>query len=623
VNSCEPAQRTLSFIGDQQSRGGATISSNVILKVIEEFADGFLILNPQKEVIFFNDVLLRMTGLRSRDILAPDNPMLHGIAAGIAEERSQVVEAPGPDGVPHRFSVTSFPMDSEGGTYYFVRVRHQAEELSSELATYVQNYEMLFANIGDALLTVDLNGRILTANPAFYRLVEVEPPATPADINGFYVYREELDDKLRRLVEHDTIYNLETHLYTVGKSIRRVLDTSWVIRDARGKPVGYTAQLKDVTYVKNLESRLTISERSYSMLFDTILSSIIIVDPLGRIVNVNYTAEKLYGYSLDEIGGMHFDEVFRWQPSRPTIEEIMEQVKHGGGCYVEAEVPRPCKDGSLKYTYASYTRILDSSDQEVAYSIMEKDLTERIDLERKLGKSFEQIRQTQSATIIGFARLTEYRDQDSGTHLKRIREYTKVLALTIRDRPEYEDYITSRYVEDLSLACVLHDVGKLNVDRSILFKPGRLTEDEFESVKQHVVFGGQALTDLDEEISEQSFVTMAKEIAYFHHERWDGKGYPEGRRGQEIPLSARIVAVADVYDTLTSTRPYKEALTHQEAFELIRAERGTHFDPDVVDAFVQRSDVFRRIKMFNEFEEDPQSIDDLLRGTGNNHSLDE
>jgi response regulator RpfG family c-di-GMP phosphodiesterase len=254
---------------------------------------------------------------------------------------------------------------------------------------------------------------------------------------------------------------------------------------------------------------------------------------------------------------------------------------------------------------------------------MEKDLTERISLERKLGKSFEQIRQTQSATIIGFARLTEYRDQDSGKHLKRIREYTRVLALSIREKPEYDGYITDRYVEDLSLACVLHDVGKLNVDRNILFKPGKLTEEEFEVVKQHVVFGGKALRELDEEINEQSFVTMAKEIAYYHHERWDGKGYPEGRRGQAIPLSARIVAVADVYDTLTSTRPYKEALTHQEAFELIRAERGTHFDPDVVDAFIDRADVFRRIKMFNEFEEDPQSIDDLLRNKGHYRFLDE
>jgi HD-GYP domain-containing protein (c-di-GMP phosphodiesterase class II) len=126
--------------------------------------------------------------------------------------------------------------------------------------------------------------------------------------------------------------------------------------------------------------------------------------------------------------------------------------------------------------------------------------------------------------------------------------------------------------------------------------------------------GGDALRDVDRELKRESFLTLGKEIAYYHHERWDGKGYPEGRRGEQIPLSARIVALADVYDALTSDRPYKKAMGHEESVKIITAGRGTQFDPDLVDAFLANQEVFDRIRLFHEFEEQPHTIEQLLAG---------
>jgi len=542
------------------------------------------------------------------DILSPQKDFLQYLSLDQCQGHELQVQIPDPKGDPKLFKVASFTIHAEKGAYCLVRIAMDTDKDR----TSRRNFELLFANIGDALLTVDLKGRILMANPAFYKLIEFEAEAPPEDLSSLYVYKEELEDKVIRLLERETVFNLETHLYTKSRTIRRVLDSSWLIRNDRGIVTGYTTQFKNITYVKNLESRLKISERNYSMLFDTFLSSIIIVDPLGKILNWNTTAENLYGYSWEEACGKEFDELFRTDKRRPSLQKIFELVAQNGGRYIEAEIRRPCRDKSLRYTYASYTALENSLGEIIAYSIMEKDLTERIRLEKKLKESFEQIKETQSAAILGFAKLTEYRDKNTGKHLKRIREYTRVLASKLRERPRYRDYITDEYIEDLCLSSVLHDVGKVGIEDSILLKTGKLEKKEYERIKDHARMGGDALSEVDKEIRQISFLTMGKEIAYYHHEWWDGSGYPEGRKGDAIPLSARIVSLSDVYDALTSDRPYKKALSHEETVKMIASEKGTHFDPELVDIFAESHETFRRIKMFHEFEENPETIDDLL-----------
>jgi HD-GYP domain-containing protein (c-di-GMP phosphodiesterase class II) len=164
----------------------------------------------------------------------------------------------------------------------------------------------------------------------------------------------------------------------------------------------------------------------------------------------------------------------------------------------------------------------------------------------------------------------------------------------------------------LTLSSALHDVGKVGIEDRVLLKKGLLEEDEFTAMKQHAFLGGEALARVDEALETRSFLTMGKEIAFYHHERWDGTGYPEGRREEEIPLSARIVALADVYDALTSKRPYKEAWSHEDAVEEIKRARGKQFDPHIVDVFLAHHTVFKNIKHFIELESQAQDISCLM-----------
>jgi PAS domain S-box-containing protein len=583
--------------------------TDVFLKIIEEFADGFLILDGQRRVIFFNDVLQRATGLRSQDIFSREDAFLGELGVLDGHCGSRVVDISDRDGTVRRFTVTSLAFESESGAYLLVRVKPVEQEAAPAPDA---GWEQLFRNIGDPVYTADLSGRILCANPSFYQLVGYAPTEELPNISAVYLNAAELEDKLMRLAESESFFNLETHFATRGRELRRVLDSSWISRDETGAVTGYTSHLKDVTYVKNLEARLKISERNYIVLFDTILSSIVIVDPLGRIVNCNYSAEKLFGYRWQEIAGRDYDEVFRTHKKGPALSDVLKLAAAGKGPHVETDVPRHCKDGTIRFTYASYTALVSSDGETIAWSIMERDLTDRVRLEKKLQQSFDQIKNTQRASILGFATLLEYREAETGAHLKRMEQFTRVLATGLAKLPKYADYITPDYIEDLCLSSVLHDVGKVGIEDAILLKPGKLTPEEFERIKQHAALGGDALRSMDKEITFQSFLTIGKEIASFHHERWDGTGYPTGRRGDQIPLSARIVALPDVYDALTSKRAYKEPIPHEDAVKIISSERGTHFDPDVVDVFVAEQETFMRIRMFESFREHPESIDDLI-----------
>ncbi|MBW1607729.1 MAG: HD domain-containing protein [Deltaproteobacteria bacterium] len=199
------------------------------------------------------------------------------------------------------------------------------------------------------------------------------------------------------------------------------------------------------------------------------------------------------------------------------------------------------------------------------------------------------------ATILALAKLAEYRDDDTGIHLERIREYTKIIAEEMAKKPNYIGYITKEYIDDIYHSSILHDIGKVGIPDAILLKPGKLIPEEFELMKTHSTLGGDVLTVIDAGIEGQTFLTLAKEIAYYHHERWNGTGYPKGLSGENIPLSARIVALPDVYDALTSKRVYKNIISHEKAKEIIINEKGKHFDPDVVDSFLAREDDFKMI----------------------------
>jgi putative two-component system response regulator len=209
----------------------------------------------------------------------------------------------------------------------------------------------------------------------------------------------------------------------------------------------------------------------------------------------------------------------------------------------------------------------------------------QLNLERMVLEQTVEIRQTRDIALITLARLAESRDQATGQHLERMAAYSRRLAEQLAVGV-YSGSIGTGFVEHLYKSSPLHDIGKVGIPDSILLKPGPLTAEEREIMRRHPEIGGETLRSVVEQFRGNTFLSMGMEIAYSHHERWDGQGYPFGLAGDEIPLAARIVAVADAYDAITSRRPYKGAFGHEEAIRRITADRGLHFDPILVDGFL-------------------------------------
>lgn len=204
--------------------------------------------------------------------------------------------------------------------------------------------------------------------------------------------------------------------------------------------------------------------------------------------------------------------------------------------------------------------------------------------------------ETRDLTIFALAKMAEARDPDTGNHLERVRRFSRLLAEKLAEQPKFRDQVDSEFLRQIYLTSPLHDIGKVAIRDEILLKPGRLTEEEFEIVKTHTSRGAEALDSALAAYPDAAFLQMAREVAVHHHERYDGEGYPDGLAGEQIPLSARIVALADAYDTITSRRVYKEAGDFASARRKIIAGRGTQFDPDVVDAFISAEAQFVGIR---------------------------
>lgn len=215
-------------------------------------------------------------------------------------------------------------------------------------------------------------------------------------------------------------------------------------------------------------------------------------------------------------------------------------------------------------------------------------------LEAEVVRRTAEVMAIQDVTIMAMASLAETRDSDTGNHIRRTQHYVKVLAQHLRKHPRFASVLDDdRYIALLFKSAPLHDIGKVGIPDRILLKPGKLTFEEFEIMKTHTTLGRDAIQSAEEHLGMKvEFLNLAKEIAYGHQEKWDGSGYPQGAAGEAIPVGARLMAVADVYDALISRRVYKEGMPHDKAAAIIVQGRGQHFDPDIVDAFVAVQDQF-------------------------------
>lgn len=228
-------------------------------------------------------------------------------------------------------------------------------------------------------------------------------------------------------------------------------------------------------------------------------------------------------------------------------------------------------------------------------------------LEREVARRTKEIDNIQDVAMIAIGSLAETRDNETGNHIQRTQHYMKLLAEKLKDHPNFQHFLTDENISLLSKSAPLHDIGKVGIPDKILLKPGRHTAEEREIMKTHTTLGRDAIMAAETMLqTPSSFLQFAREIAYTHHEKYDGTGHPRGLSGNDIPISGRLMALADVYDALISRRVYKEAFSHEKAVTIIKEGAGTHFDAQVVEAFLEISDKFREIaqKYMDGFETD-------------------
>jgi putative two-component system response regulator len=379
-----------------------------------------------------------------------------------------------------------------------------------------------------------------------------------------------------------------------------VRSTGKVIEWDHHHPITMLGTHSDITHVKHQEETLKVV--THAVQHSPI--AILITDPMGvvRFVNRNYTA--MTGFSEQEIVGYNILQQYRDNMSAEAVGQARTQVSRHETWRGDMEFT--IKNGRKLWISVYITPISDNLDQLSHYIVIAQDITEKraievqkqdyqLHLEHDLQLRMKDLEDSQKASIYALARLTEARDTDTGEHVDRVPHLCKALAIKLRVYSDFRNIIDDEFVNNLFFASPLHDIGKINIPDAILLKPGKLTVEEFEHMKLHVKSGAETLADMIRLFPNNSIILMATKIARYHHERRDGAGYLEDLQKEEIPLSARIMALVDVYDALRSKRPYKESFSHGKTCEIIQQESGTHFDPTLVEAFLSIHEQFEII----------------------------
>jgi response regulator RpfG family c-di-GMP phosphodiesterase len=232
------------------------------------------------------------------------------------------------------------------------------------------------------------------------------------------------------------------------------------------------------------------------------------------------------------------------------------------------------------------------------YQAFSKTTENSVEYMNALHTKTETISEMQNALIMVLADMVENRDENTGDHVRKTAAYTRIIMEKLLEKGIYTDQLTPQFMYDVEHSAPLHDIGKIQISDMILNKPGKLTDEEFEIMKTHTTAGSEILDQVIETVPESSYLKEAKNLAEYHHEKWNGKGYPHGVSGEDIPLSARIMAVADVFDALVSERVYKKAFPFEKAMNIIKEDSGTHFDPNVAEAFIESADKVKAVMDF-------------------------
>jgi len=329
--------------------------------------------------------------------------------------------------------------------------------------------------------------------------------------------------------------------------------------------------------------KLQLDLHSYRQIFSNASDPMMVADLDGRVVEVNEAFVKSMGGSKEEalrrrptiIGPL--EEQSRWS-------DIWETIQINGSWSQEVFHREEQRHGVL-----SISAVRNDEGRAYALVALEKDITASRRLE-------EQARAAQFEVILALARMAEYRDPETGAHLERMRRYSWLLAKQLSKRQRYQSLLDQPTIEAIFAASPVHDIGKVGIPDSVLLKPGKFTPGEWKIIKLHPEIGEEVLSAAGKTLNSNNWLSMAQIIAVQHHEKWNGSGYPNGLQREEIDIAARIVALADAYDAISSKRVYKESQPHEVARERILESNESHFDPDVVQAFLEEEEKFIKVR---------------------------
>jgi PAS domain S-box-containing protein len=403
---------------------------------------------------------------------------------------------------------------------------------------------------------------------AFLELVRDRWPATVRLLNTAYADLQVVEEVVRR------------------GGIFRFLTKPCDAEKLRGAVRDALAEHQRLAADQAHSKQLGLDLKSFREIFHSALDPMMVADLDGRIVEVNDAFVRGARSSSREAALRVRPTIMSQWVADLTWPEIQRRVRDQG--HWSDEVHDLSED---RHALLTVSVVRDDAGKPYALAAIEKDMTARYRLE-------QQSRAAQYEVILALAKLAEYRDPETGAHLERFRRYSQALTLQLARHPRYASVIDGRYAEAIFASSPLHDIGKVGIPDAVLLKPGKLTAEEFKVMQLHSAIGAEVLSGAGRTLAEQGWLSMARTIAYQHHEKVDGTGYPQGLKGTGIDLAARIAALADAYDAITSKRVYKPAMSHEDARQRILEASGSHFDAEVVEAFVAAEDEFIRIKNY-------------------------
>lgn len=452
------------------------------------------------------------------------------------------------------------------------------------LAETEDEYRRMIDSSHDMIAFCDRHGNMHLCNEAFYQKTGSSDDLSSLNLFDFFpkLERTALKKMMEGLFEDDENPGaVEAEMIAVDGA---ALSTE--IEMTRTSPSSKRIQvlIRDVSDHKKMESQLNTIYSIHEQIIQTDMIGIVTTDLKGCITKWNIGAVKILGYTEKEVLNRNIRDFI--VPGTGDVLSSFGKMRTDQPERKNSEIKLRRKNGEPVTVMYVESVMKDDRGNPIIVVAFFFDISEKISLEVKSNELIHQLSQAQKVTILALAKLTEYRDWETGSHLERIMKYTELLAHELSTYKNFKNYISDEYINDLVSSCPLHDIGKVGIPDQILHKPGKLTTEEFEIMKSHTIIGGDTIHEAEQKIKNRSYLNLGKEVAYYHHEKWDGTGYPRGLKQDEIPLSARIVAIADVYDALTSKRPYKEAFDHRKAADIIKKSARTHFDDMVVRAFI-------------------------------------